>query len=137
GTRRRNTNTFCSYSNRLTRRGRRRRRLLCTSRRSTASGHDVGAPWENRTMKPRANARQQRRADIPAFWCSWGRHDTIQMSHVKEHFPAGTMCLACQMKIVENITEVISFPQMSLAMHRQEQRLLDARRRNNKFEKRM
>ena len=48
-------------------------------------------------MKPRANPRQMKRAEIPRLWCSWGKHETIPLTHVKEQFPGGTMCLHCQL----------------------------------------
>lgn len=72
-------------------------------------------------MRPRANKRQQYRADIPRLWCSWGRHETIPLTSLKEQFPAGTMCIECQLKIVENVQAVLPMPEMSLAMHIREQ----------------
>lgn len=71
-------------------------------------------------MKPRGNTRQLERADIPRLWCSWGRHEVIPLSNLKEQFPAGTMCLQCQLAIIDNVKTVIALPEMSVAMYRRE-----------------
>lgn len=87
-------------------------------------------------MKARANQRQMRRAeDMPVVWCFWGRHNFTPLAHVKEQFPAGTMCLECQLAIVTNVGEVLPMPEMSLAMHRHEQEKREARKRASTIER--
>lgn len=69
-------------------------------------------------MKPRANARQQRRAEQaePNLWCSWGRHHTYRYPVVKEHYRAGTICLGCQVEIMGNLEKAVFMPELSEAM---------------------
>lgn len=85
-------------------------------------------------MKRRANPRQEKRVerDSRELWCSWGQHRTFKHAYLKEQFPAGTMCMGCQLKIVENVEAAIELPAVTEAIARQgrlrhEQKKLDAR----------
>lgn len=85
-------------------------------------------------MKRRANPRQQRRADLDSreFWCAWGRHRAFKHAYLKEQFPAGTMCMGCQLKIVENVEAAVEMPAVTEAIARMSrqrhvQKKLDAR----------
>jgi hypothetical protein len=71
-------------------------------------------------MKPRANARQAARAAKPDLWCSLGRHWTYASRDIKLQWPGGTVCLSCQMSVVESVRQVIYMPDMSVAMIRRE-----------------
>ena len=89
-------------------------------------------------MRARGNDRQMRRAvEMSLVWCFWGRHDFIPLSHVKEQFPAGTMCLECQLAIVDNVSLVVDMPQMSVAMYRQERLKREKRKREMSFDAEM
>lgn len=66
------------------------------------------------------------------LWCSWGQHRVRKHEYLKEKFPAGTMCLGCQLKIVENVETVVQMPAITEAIarrsrQRHEQKKLDAR----------
>lgn len=87
-----------------------------------------------RIVKPRSNKRQQRRADLDSrqLWCSWGQHRTSKHQYLREQFPGGTMCMGCQLKIVENVEAAIEMPAVTEAIARQsrqrhELKKLDAR----------
>ena len=77
---------------------------------------------------------RRRRAPLAPneLWCSWGKHRARKHEYLKEQFPAGTMCLGCQLKIVENVEAVVVMPAITEAIarrsrQRHEQKKLDAR----------
>lgn len=85
-------------------------------------------------MKRRMSDRQLARVERNSreLWCSWGRHRTFKHEYLKEQFPAGTMCMGCQLKIVENVEAAIDMPAVTEAIARQsrqrhEAKKLDAR----------
>ena len=77
-------------------------------------------------MKPRANARQAKRAEANELWCSLGNHATYKHAGAKEQFPGGTVCVWCQVKIAINISELFPVPELSVA---------ELQRQRTKFER--
>lgn len=71
-------------------------------------------------MRYRRRKGIEQARDYPTAWCRWGRHEFLPLAHLKENLADGTMCFDCQMKIADNITEVIAMPEMSLAIRRRE-----------------
>lgn len=85
-------------------------------------------------MKRRANPRQEARVHRMSkeLWCSWGRHHASRHAYLKEQFPGGTMCMGCQLKIVENVEAAVEMPAVTEVIARQsrqrhQQKKLDAR----------
>lgn len=62
---------------------------------------------------------KKRHAPGPDFWCAWGRHRTWKHEYLREKFPAGTMCMSCQFKIVENVEAALPIPAVTEAIARQ------------------
>jgi len=81
-------------------------------------------------MRPRANNRQLRRVEESKgdFWCSWGRHETFKHPYLKEQYPAGTICMGCQVDLMGELEKFVYMPEMSEAMYRQQRALFAARR---------
>lgn len=79
---------------------------------------------------PRANDRQLRKAYEAElnFWCSWGRHHTLKHPHIKEQYPAGTICFWCQVEIATEVSKFVYMPEMSEAMHRQARKRFERQR---------
>lgn len=86
--------------------------------------------------KPRANERQQRRAEAIQgdLWCSFGQHQTFKHPDLKEQYPSGTVCLSCQIKIMSELEKVVYMPELSEAMARQARATWEARRLQHQYE---
>lgn len=82
-------------------------------------------------MKPRANPRQARRAEVEQekLWCSWGRHEATKHPYLKQQYPQGTICMRCQVEIMGGLEKFVYMPEMSEAMYRQARARFEAGRR--------
>lgn len=85
-------------------------------------------------MRSRANRRQAQRVEVDSreLWCSWGRHRVRKHEYLREQFANGTMCMRCQLHMVENVESVVEMPALTEAIARQSrqrhlQKKLDAR----------
>lgn len=70
---------------------------------------------EARDESIRASQRAERKR-LTAFWCSVGKHRTEKHYYLQEEFAGGSMCMACQFKIVENLEAVLELPAVTEAM---------------------
>jgi len=77
---------------------------------------DRRAKRKERHEKRVAEAVIEQAERLAAFWCSLGNHRTEQHVYLKEEFAGGTVCMACQFKIVENLESVLELPAVTAAM---------------------
>lgn len=63
-------------------------------------------------------ARRDNKASQRAFWCSLGKHHTHKHAYLQEEFAGATICMACQLKIVQNVEAVVELPAVTEAMAR-------------------
>lgn len=61
-------------------------------------------------MKKRRERSEKR--VVNDFYCTWGKHYTQTLPHIKEQFEQGTICLICQLDILTELTDRVDFKEM-------------------------
>lgn len=79
---------------------------------------------------PKRKRRRRRKHQDPSteFYCSFGRHRTYRQRDLKEQYDYATICMTCQVKVMENLEKSVFMPELSEAMRVKARKLWEEKR---------